>query len=63
MNFMPLPDTSKETDMAKMQLEKKELKELLTKCWMTQDAMWFHHCMQGCGIEKMNRSNRSTCRS
>jgi len=27
-------------------LEKKELKELLNKNWMTHDAMWFYNCLQ-----------------
>ena len=49
--------------MAAMQLEKKELKELLTKCWMTHDAMWFAHCLQECGIEKTNKINRAAVKA
>ena len=60
---MPLPDATKETDIDKMQLEKKELKELLVKCWMTHDAMWFYHCLQECGIEKTNKINRDAVKA
>jgi Family of unknown function (DUF6125) len=60
---MPFPDAVKETDMDKMQSEKKDLKELLTKCWMTHDAMWFYHCLQECGIEKTNKVNRAAVKS
>ncbi|MBA4422220.1 MAG: hypothetical protein C0390_03840 [Syntrophus sp. (in: bacteria)] len=63
VSFMPFPDATKETDMDKMQLEKKELKELLTKCWMTHDAMWFYHCLQECGIEKTNKVNRAAVKA
>jgi len=49
--------------MDKMQLEKKELKELLVKCWMTHDAMWFYHCLQECGIEKTNKINRDAVKA
>jgi hypothetical protein len=45
--------------MDKVPLEKKELKELLHKCWMTHDAMWFFNCLQECGIEKTNKINRA----
>lgn len=44
-------------------LNKKELKELLSKCWMTHDGMWFYHCMQECGIEKTNRINKAAVKS
>ena len=44
-------------------LEKQELKELLNKCWMTHDAMWFSHCLEECGIEKTNRINRAAAKS
>jgi hypothetical protein len=42
--------------------EKDELKELLVKNWMTHDAMWFHSCLQECGIEKTNRINKAAIR-
>ena len=53
----------KEEKMDKTPLEKKELKELLIKCWMTHDAMWFYHCLQECGIEKTNRINRAAVKA
>jgi hypothetical protein len=43
-------------------LEKSELKELLSKNWMTHDAMWFHHCLQEFGIEKTNKINQAAVR-
>lgn len=43
-------------------LEKDELKELLNKCWMTHDAMWFYNCLEECGIEKTNRINKAAIR-
>lgn len=44
-------------------LEKKELKELLNKGWMTHDAMWFYNCLQECGIEKTNKINRAAVKA
>lgn len=49
--------------METMPLEKKELKELLVKCWMTHDAVWFYHCLQECGIEKTNKINREAVKA
>ncbi|MHB8084862.1 MAG: DUF6125 family protein [Dehalococcoidia bacterium] len=43
-------------------LEKKELRELLIKNWMTHDAMWFYNCLQECGIEKTNNINKAAIR-
>ncbi len=48
--------------MDRVPLEKGELKELLNKCWMTHDAMWFANCLRECGIEKTNRINRAAVR-
>jgi hypothetical protein len=42
---------------------KDELKELLIKCWMSHDAMWFYHCVQNLGIEKANELNLASIRS
>lgn len=42
---------------------KKELKELLSKGWITHDAMWFYHCMQEFGIERANELNIAAIRS
>jgi hypothetical protein len=44
-------------------LSKNELKEVLIKNWMTHDAMWFHHCLQECGIEKTNKINQAAVRA
>ena len=44
-------------------LDKKELKELLVKCWMTHDGLWFYHCLQECGIEKTSRINQAAARA
>ncbi len=47
-----------------MKLPKKDdLKELLVKGWMTHDAMWFHSCLQECGIEKTNRISKAAIRA
>jgi hypothetical protein len=44
-------------------LEKRELKELLIKNWMTHDGMWFYHCLQAFGIEKANALNLAAIQS
>lgn len=44
-------------------IDAKELKELLVKCWMTHDAMWFMHSMQECGIEKTSKINKAAAHS
>jgi hypothetical protein len=43
-------------------LDKKELKELLNRGWMTHDAMWFYHCLRECGIEATNKINKAAIR-
>ncbi len=43
-------------------LREDELKELLTKNWMTHDAMWFYNCLQEFGIEKTNQLNKAAIR-
>lgn len=40
-------------------ISKKDIKELLSKGWMTHDAMWFASCYQHLGIEKTNVLNLS----
>ncbi len=42
------------------QLNKKELSEFLTKCWMTHDGMWFYNCFLELGIEKANKLNKAS---
>ncbi len=44
-------------------LEARELKELINKCWMTHDGMWFFHCVQECGIETANKLNKAAIAS
>jgi len=44
-------------------LDKHELKELLVKCWMTHDGLWFYHCLQECGIEKTSGMNQAAART
>jgi hypothetical protein len=40
------------------ELNQKDLQELILKCWMTHDAMWFYHCLQEFGIEQANKLNK-----
>lgn len=42
-----------------MVITARDVKEVLTKGWMTHDAMWFYSCYQELGIEKTNELNRS----
>jgi len=44
-------------------LDKKTLRDLLNKGWMTHDAMWFATSVSIIGIEKTNVINRRACRS
>jgi hypothetical protein len=44
-------------------LEKKELKELLVRCWMTHDGLWFYHAFQECGIEKASKINQAAAKA
>ncbi len=44
-------------------LNKKDLKELLIRNWMTHDGMWFNYCFKECGIEKTNAINKAAVRS
>jgi len=60
---MSFPNAVQEEKMDKTPLETKALKELLIKCWMTHDAMWFYYCLQECGIEKTNRINRAAVKA
>jgi len=45
------------------ELNQAELKELIIKCWMTHDGMWFMHTAQNCGFEKANLINKAAVRS
>jgi len=44
-------------------LDKKGLIELLNKCWMTHDGMWFYHCVQEFGVQKANQMNKAAIKS
>ncbi|KQC05945.1 MAG: hypothetical protein APR62_08930 [Smithella sp. SDB] len=44
-------------------IDKADLKELLIKNWMTHDAMWLYHCVNECGIDKMNTINQAAVKS
>lgn len=44
-------------------LPKKTLQELLIKCWMTHDGMWFYQCLQEFGIDTANRLNRAAIKA
>ncbi|MFX1340920.1 MAG: DUF6125 family protein [Promethearchaeota archaeon] len=40
-------------------LSHKEIKELVIKCWMTHDGMWFLHCLRKTGIKTTNKINKA----
>jgi len=44
-------------------LGKKEIIDLLNRCWMTHDAMWFFNCWQQEGIQKANKINKAAIKS
>lgn len=37
--------------------------DLLNRCWMTHDAMWFFHTLQAFGIDTANKLNKSAIKS
>lgn len=43
--------------------EKEKLVDLLNKCWMTHDGLWFYQCLQEMGIEKANRINKAAIKA
>lgn len=45
------------------QMTKEELVELIGKCWMTHDGMWFAHSLMEHGIETTNRLNKAAIRA
>jgi hypothetical protein len=49
--------------MNAMDLGKEEIVDLLQRCWMTHDGMWFFHCVREFGIEKANRINKAAIKS
>ena len=44
-------------------LSRKELIELLGKCWMTHDGMWFYNTFMENGIENANKINKAAIKS
>ena len=44
-------------------VEQTELIDLLNKCWMTHDGMWFYHCFQEFGIQQANKTNKAAIQS
>ena len=44
-------------------ITKEELIDLLNRCWMTHDGMWFYHCVQEFGIEKANKLNKAAIKA
>ncbi|MFH2007096.1 MAG: DUF6125 family protein [bacterium] len=49
--------------MSLQSVSKDEIRELLSKGWMTHDAMWFAHSVAALGIDKTNEVNRAAVRS
>ena len=44
-------------------IEKREIRDLLGKGWLTHDGMWFYHTYQQLGIEKANKLNKAAIQS
>ena len=44
-------------------IDKKEIRNLLGKGWLTHDGMWFFHAYQELGIDKANILNKAAIRS
>jgi hypothetical protein len=58
---MPCPQ---EADLRKADtLKREETVDLLNKCWMTHDGMWFLHCFQAFGIDQANKINKRAIKS
>jgi len=45
------------------QIDKKQLKELLVKCWMTHDGSWFYNCARKLGIDEANKLNKAAIKT
>lgn len=46
-----------------IELKKEEIIDLLQRCWMTHDGMWFYHCIREFGIQAANRINKEAIKS
>lgn len=44
-------------------IEKREIRDLLGKGWLTHDGMWFFHTYRELGIEKANSINKAAIQS
>ena len=44
-------------------IEKREIRDLLGKGWLTHDGMWFYHTYRELGVEKANKLNKAAIRS
>ena len=44
-------------------IEKREIRDLLGKGWLTHDGMWFYHTCRELGIEQANTLNKAAIRS
>lgn len=45
------------------ELAVEEIVELLNRCWMSHDGMWFFQCFRTLGIDQANLLNKSAIRS
>ena len=45
------------------ELQEEEIIDLLNRCWMTHDGMWFYHCLKNFGIERANELNKAAIKS
>lgn len=43
-------------------LDRREIVDMLNRCWMTHDGAWFYSCVQEFDIEVANRLNKSAIR-
>jgi hypothetical protein len=41
----------------------KEIIDILNKCWMSHDGMWFNNCLQEFGIEIANKLNKASIKN
>jgi hypothetical protein len=44
-------------------LNKRELKELVLKCWMSHDGAWFYNAFNNYGIEAANKLNKGAIKN
>ena len=44
-------------------IETEEIVDLLNRCWMSHDGMWFYQCFREFGIEKANKLNKAAIKA